>query len=290
MDDVNRVVNPQQESARGPVRVIAVASGKGGVGKTNISVNLACELSLRGRSVMLLDADLGLANVDVLLGCKPDGNLENVVSGERTLDEIVCSGPLDIKIIPAASGVAHMAGLSDAEHASIITAFSELKEPVDVLVVDLAAGISANVTTFARAAQELIIVVCDEPASMTDAYALIKVLATRHDVKHFRILCNMTVSDAAGFAVYQKIVDTATRFLDVGISYLGSVPADDLLKQAARMQRAVVEAYPQSRCASALKKIAEKVDTLPMPIAASGQLEFFVERILQLNRDEALSS
>lgn len=278
----------EKTSSQSPVRVIAVASGKGGVGKTNISINLACEMSLRGRSVMLLDADLGLANIDVLLGLKPQGNLEDVISGKQSLKEIICRGPLNVNIIPAASGVAHMADLSEAERAAIINAFSELDEPVDVLIVDLAAGISGNVTSFAKAVQELIVVVCDEPASMTDAYALIKVLATKHGVKHFRIIANRMPDDAAGFEVYQKIVDTATKFLNVGISYLGAVPEDDYLKRATRSQRAVVEIYPQSRCAIALKKIAEKVDTLPMPIAASGQLEFFVERIVQsIGQEEA---
>jgi len=283
MNGANNATVEDDRVASQPVRVVAVASGKGGVGKTNISINLACEMSLRGRSVMLLDADLGLANVDVLLGCKPKGNLEDVVSGKMTLDEIICPGPLDINIIPAASGVAHMADLSDQERSAIINAFSELSQPVDVLIVDLGAGISGNVTSFAKAAQEVIVVVCDEPASMTDAYALIKVLATKHGVKHFRILANMMPNDAAGFEVYQKIVNTATKFLEVGISYLGSVPMDDCLKRAARSQRAVIEAYPQSMCAISLKKIAEKVDMLPMPMAASGQLEFFVERMLEFS-------
>ncbi len=278
-------VQAEDVGASHPVRVVAVASGKGGVGKTNVSVNLACELSLRGRSVMLMDADLGLANVDVMLGCKTNGNLENVVSGERSLDEIICRGPLDIKIIPGASGVADMVNLSEAQRSAIITAFSEVSEPVDVLLIDLAAGIAGDVTTFARAAQELIVVVCDEPASLTDAYALIKVLATKHGVKHFRIVANMMPNDAAGFAVYQKIVDTATKFLNVGISYLGSIPVDEHLKTAVRSQQAVVEAFPMSASSRALKKIAEKVDTLPMPMTASGQLEFFVERILELSAE-----
>ncbi len=286
----SRQARPLTDSSSGPVKVVAVASGKGGVGKTSISVNLAGELSLRGRSVMILDADMGLANVDVMLGVKPNGNLEDVVSGEKTLDDIICEGPLNISVIPAASGVAHMADLSTGEHAAIIQAFSELTRPVDVLIVDLAAGISGNVTSFAQAVQELIVVVCDEPTSLTDAYALIKVLATRHGVKHFRILANMMNNDAQGFEVYQKIVDTATRFLDVGISYLGSVPADDCMRRAIRSQRPVIESFPESASARVLKKIAEKVDNLPMPIAASGQLEFFVERILDSHGRDGVSS
>ena len=134
-----------------PVRVIAVTSGKGGVGKTNISVNLAASLSLAGQRVMLMDADLGLANVDVLLGLEPHFDLQHVISGEKSLDEIIVQGPLGIHVVPASSGVEKMAELTSVEHASLIAAFSELKQPIDVLIVDTAAGIADGVVSFARA-------------------------------------------------------------------------------------------------------------------------------------------
>ena len=150
-----------------PVRVIAVTSGKGGVGKTNISVNLAASLSLAGQRVMLMDADLGLANVDVLLGLEPHFDLQHVINGEKSLDEIIVEGPLGIHVVPASSGVERMAELTSVEHASLISAFSELEQPIDVLIVDTAAGIADGVVSFAKACQEVIVVVCDEPTSLT---------------------------------------------------------------------------------------------------------------------------
>ncbi|VAW81634.1 Flagellar synthesis regulator FleN, partial [hydrothermal vent metagenome] len=154
-----------------PVRAIAVTSGKGGVGKTNVSVNLSVALAERGRKVMLMDADLGLANVDVLLGLHPNGNLSHVIDGQRTLEEIIVRGPSNIMVVPAASGVKRLAELSTMENAGLIRAFSELNHDVDILIIDTAAGINESVTSFSRAAQEVVVVVCDEPASMTDAYA-----------------------------------------------------------------------------------------------------------------------
>lgn len=266
------------------VRVIAVTSGKGGVGKTNISVNLAVSLSERGKSVLLLDADLGLANVDILLGIQPAGDLQHVISGERTLEEIIVEGPLGLNIIPSSSGVSRMADLSPAEHAGLVRAFSELNLPVDILVVDTAAGISDSVVTFASASQEIIVVVCDEPTSITDAYALVKVLSRKHGISRFRILANMVENEAQGLALYRKIATTADRFLDVGLSYMGYVPFDDQLRKAVKQQSAVVEAYSHSKSSLALKKLAEQVDNWPLPSTASGHLEFFIERMLQTER------
>lgn len=262
------------------VRVIAVASGKGGVGKTNISVNLACELSLRGRNVVLMDADLGLANVDILLRCRPRATLEQVVSGEKSLDEIVCAGPQGIKIIPAASGVSRMVNLSEGEHQTIVQAFSDWQEKPDALIVDIAAGINSSAITFAKAAQELIVVVSDEPTSITDAYALIKVLATQHHIKKFRVVTNMMPDDATGFGVYQRIAEAADRHLNVNVSYLGTIPFDPNLKRAVKAQRAMVEVFPQAPASKAIKQLAEAVDKLPRPTSASGRLEFYVERLL----------
>src|SRR3569623_2372373 len=157
-----------------PVKVIAGTSGKGGGGKTNTSINLAIALAHTGNQVTVLDADLGLANVDVLLGLHSTYTLADVMSGVRTLEEIVLEGPSGFKIVPAASGVPRLAIMSVAEHAGLIRAFSELGHRIDVLLIDTAAGIAEGVLTITKAAQEIIVVVCDEPASITDAYATIK--------------------------------------------------------------------------------------------------------------------
>lgn len=265
-----------------PVRVLAVASGKGGVGKTNVSVNLAVALAHMGRKVLVFDADLGLANVDVMLGLHPTYNLSHVLSGERSLEEILVEGPAGVRIIPASSGVQRMAELDPAEHAGLIRAFSELSADVDVLLVDTAAGISDSVVSFSKAAQEVIVVVCDEPASITDAYALIKLLNKEHNVRRFRVLANMAHSPQEGRELFAKIVKVTDRFLeDVVLDFMGSVPFDEYLRKAVQKQRPVVEAYPRSKAAQAFTALAKKADGWPMPSVAGGYLEFFVERLVR---------
>ena len=285
--------NPTTDQATGlrrlvaprPVRVIAVTGGKGGVGKTNVSVNLAVALAELERRVMLLDADLGLANVDVVLGLHPSSDLSHVVRGERELQEIVMQGPGGIQVIPGASGVRQMAGLSEAEHAGLIQAFSDLGSDLDALVVDTAAGISDAVISFARAAHEVLVVVCDEPASLTDAYAIIKLLNRDHGQSRFRILANMVQTTQEGHELYNKLCRVTDRYLDVMLGFMGSIPHDEALRKAVRGQRAVVQAYPRSRAAQAFRSLARKIDSLPMPIGANGQLQFFVERLIQYSTE-----
>jgi len=264
-----------------PVQVIAVTAGKGGVGKTNISVNLAMAIAARKRKVMLMDADLGLANLDVLLGLHPNANLYHVIQGERTLEEIIIDGPNGIKVIPASSGIQEMVELGQQTNAGLIQAFSELSQEVDVFIVDTAAGISDAVTSFLRAAQEIVVVVCDEPASITDAYAIIKLMNREYGAFRFRILVNMAQSAQHGREIYNKIVKVSDRFLDVALDYIGYVPEDDYLRKAVKKQRAVVEAFPRSKAAQAFATLADKVIKWPLPASAAGHLEFFVERLIQ---------
>ncbi|TCK18828.1 flagellar biosynthesis protein FlhG [Thiogranum longum] len=264
-----------------PVRVIAVTSGKGGVGKTNVSVNLAVALADTGKQVMVLDADLSLANIDVLLGLHPDKNLSHVIDGERSLEEVIITGPSGIMVVPASSGVKRLAELSVMENAGLIRAFSELTHDVDTLIIDTAAGINESVTSFSRAAQEVVVVVCDEPASITDAYALIKVLNVEYGIQRFRVLANQAHSAQEGRELFNKISRVTDRYLDVTLEFMGVVPHDDYLKKAVRKQRAVVQAYPRSRSSMAFKNLAQKTDKWPVPSAAGGHLEFFVERLIQ---------
>ncbi|HQU15070.1 MAG: cobyrinic acid a,c-diamide synthase [Chromatiales bacterium 21-64-14] len=264
-----------------PVQVVAVTSGKGGVGKTNVSVNLAVAMSNAGREVMLLDADLGLANVDVLLGLQPTCNLSHVLEGHRTLEEVIVRGPAGIRIIPATSGVKYMTELSQVQHAGLIHAFSELSYSLDVLLIDTAAGIAESVVSFTRAAQEVIVVVCDEPASITDAYALIKLLSREYGIPRFHVLANMVRSVQEGRDLFTKISRVTNRFLDVTLDFMGAVPHDEFLRRAVQKQRAVVDAYPRSRAAQAFKNLAQKADKWPVPTVAGGHLEFFVERLIR---------
>lgn len=269
-----------------PVRVIAVTSGKGGVGKTNLAVNLGVSLSAMGRRVALMDADMGLANVDILLGINPEYNLSHVLAGEKSLAEIMVNGPFGMKVIPASSGIQQMSALSDRQQAAIIHAFSEIDADLDVLIVDTAAGISPSVVNFARACQEIIVMICDEPTSLTDAYALIKLLNRDYSIYHFHILTNMVQSTQQGQSLFAKLTKVTDRYLDVALQFAGSVPFDNKLRQSVRNQSAVVEAYADSQAALAIKNIARKIDGWPIKSQAGGYLEFFVERMIQYSSQE----
>lgn len=273
------MVNPS------PVRAIAVTGGKGGVGKTNVSVNLAVAMAEAGRKVMLLDADLGLANIDVVLGLHPKFDLSDVLRGERALEEILVEGPSGIRVVPGASGIKDMAELSAAEHAGIVRAFSDVGGQVDTLIIDTAAGISDSVISFSRASHELVVVVCDEPASITDAYAIVKLMNRDYGVQRFRILANMVRSAQEGREIYNKMCRVTDRYLDVTLSFLGAIPYDDALRKAVRAQRTVVEAFPRSRVTQAFRNLAKKIDTWPQPTGANGQVQFFVERLIQYSSE-----
>ena len=280
-----RAMHSSQSSARAndaqPVRVIAVASGKGGVGKTNVSVNLGVSLSKIGHRVLLMDADMGLANVDIMLGLQTKYNLSHVLDGDKTLQEVIVEGPAGLKIIPAASGVRRMAQLTAMENAGIINAFSELNGELDILIVDTAAGIADSVVSFCRAAQEVVVVVTDEPASITDAYALIKVLSRDYQLTRFRLLANQSRTPEQGKILYEKLARVCEQFLDVSLDYFGSVPFDHDLRDAVQKQVPVTVYRPNSESAKAFKNLAQKVDRWPIPKGMTGYLQFFVENLFQ---------
>jgi flagellar biosynthesis protein FlhG len=276
------------DATRRCVKVIAVSGGKGGVGKTTVCANLAVSMAGRGRAVMMLDADLGLANLDVMLGLRAERTLADVLAGRCELDAIVLDGPGGTMLVPAASGVARMASLSAPEHAGIIQAFSGLRRDIDVLLIDTAAGLSPSVLMFGQAAHEVLVVVCDEPASLTDAYGLIKVLSRDHGVVRFRMLANRCHSLTAARDLHHRLLRVCDRFLDVVLEFAGHVPDDEFLRRAVRQQRAVVVTYPGSPSSQAFKNLAAAADMWSVPRGARGHLEFFVERLV-LARPRAAS-
>ncbi|MFK8027926.1 MAG: MinD/ParA family protein [Gammaproteobacteria bacterium] len=265
------------------VRCIAVTGGKGGVGKTNISINLATSFSKLNKRVMLLDADFGLANVDVVLGLAPEKNLLHVIENQCSLKDILLDGPENIKIVPASSGVKRMANLNSFEQSGLISAFSEVGDLVDVMIVDTAAGISDSVVHFARAAGEVVVVVCDEPASIADAYALIKVLSRDYAVNKVSVISNQVESKAHGEMLFNQILKVINKYLDVSVTYLGAVPDDAYLKKAVKRQLAVTAAYPRSRSSEAFKEIAKTMNSRKIEEFSSGNLEFFAEQLVNIN-------
>ena len=265
---------------RRPVKVITVASGKGGVGKTNVVGNLAVTLAKAGRQVLIFDADLGLGNIDILFGLTPKHNIAHVLQGEKSMDEILVQGPHGIWILPAASGVAGLAQLDASAQARLIEAVSALDMPLDYLLVDCAAGISGDVLTFSRAAQELIVVLANEPASVADAYALIKVLSRNYGQRRFHLLPNMVRDARDGQVLFAKISEVADRYLDVALDWVGSIPLDPAVRAAVRIQRPVGDAYPNSPAALAFDALAARVQSWPLPKGPGGQIEFFMSQVL----------
>ncbi len=263
-----------------PVQVIAVSGGKGGVGKTCVSVNLATALAKAGKRVLVLDGDLSLATVDVLLGVTPRYTLEHVLNGQCTLEEAITETRQGFRIIPAASGVARLSELGAREHLGIVQAFSNLTTEVDVLIVDTAAGIADGVRQFCQAAQHVLVVLRDEPTSLTDAYALVKVLRRDHGMTHFRVLANMTQHPGDGETLFRKLERVTSRFLDVVVEYAGEIPEDPLVRQAIKEQRSVLDAFPSSPAAIAFRRLAKVTQSWPVATGPRGNLEFFVERLV----------
>lgn len=274
--------------ARKPVKVIAIASGKGGVGKTNVAVNLAVALAQQGAKPLLFDADLGLGNVDVLLGLSPRYNLSHVISGEKSMDEVLIAGPWNMRILPAASGVARMANLDALSQSNLIQGIGDLSLDMDYLLIDLPAGIAGDVLTFSQAAQEVLVVLSNEPASITDAYALIKVLSRNHGVRRFKVLPNMVRDQKEGEALFQRIAKVADGYLDVTLEQVGTLPLDPALRAAVRAQKAVVELYPESPVARALRDVAMTIERWPHSFNAAGHMAFFMERLLMASPESAI--
>lgn len=275
--------NLRRKMRRVAPKVIAVCSGKGGVGKTNVASNIAVALGALGRNVCLLDADMSLANVDVLLGLQPQYNLSHVVAGKADLESTIIDGPEGIRVIPASSGNFCMTDLPPAGQAAIIQSFAELKKQPDVLVVDTAAGISPAVARFVQAAQHPVVVIRDEPASLTDAYALIKVFSQNYGIGRFNIITNQSRNARDGRLLFRKLLQVSDSYLDVVLRHLGDVPEDSYLLKAVQEQRAVIDAYPLSPSGVAYRKIGKAIDVLPQRREPGGGIEFFFERLLTAN-------
>lgn len=268
---------------RSGVKVIAVTSGKGGVGKTNVVANLAFTLaSLNKKKVLVLDADLGLGNLDILLGLAPRHNLSDVIAGRRRIHEIIIDGPGGMKILPASSGIQEVTELSAGYRANLLTQLDELEQEIDYLLIDTAAGISSNVTFFNAAANDIVVVTSPEPTAITDAYALMKVMSRKYGASRFQLLVNSVKSESEAKGVYGKLSSVADRFLNITIDYLGCVQHDPTVTRAVREQRAIAEKYPGSPASVCFKRLARQVLKRDGQVTSDGNIKFFWKRIFQV--------
>lgn len=242
-----------------PARVIAITSGKGGVGKTNLSVNLSIALLKQGSRVVLVDADLGMANVDVIMGLVPKYNLGQVLSGERSMDEVITNGPFGLKIIAGGSGDYQMANLNEQSLEFCLQQFNDLEKNTDILLIDTGAGISQSVLKFVLAAEEVIVVTTPEPTAITDAYGVIKVVANTRPELPIRVVVNMTRDNYEGKQVMERLTTVSKRFLGIDIINLGFIPMDPNVSKSVKEQQPFVISHPRSPAAQNVYQIARNL-------------------------------
>ncbi len=267
------------------VRVISVTSGKGGVGKSSVVVNLALALANEGERVLVLDADVGLGNIGILLGLRPTFTLDDLFDGTRRLGEIIVTGPGGIRIVPAGSGSQRCPTLNQRERLLLMDELDALDEEFDVLIIDTESGVSENVTYFNVAAQEIMLVLSPEPTSLADLYALIKLLTNRHGERSFRVLVNMVRDSDEGLEMFKKLSQVVSRFLDVSLDYFGCIVRDDRLIDAVRKQMAVVELHPRSPAAGCFAKLARALKNSPTSPPMKGNIQFLFRRNFKENHE-----
>ena len=267
--------------AQKATRVLSVSSGKGGVGKTAVVANIGVSLARTGKTVLILDADLGLANIDVVFGLTPDYNLNHFFSDEAALESIMVRGPQGIFILPAGSGLQSFIQLAHDQKLKLLDGLDSLNIDFDYLLIDTEAGISENVTYFNCAAQEIVLVTTPDPTAITDVYALMKLLSTRYHEKHFNLVVNMVAHGEEGLDVYRKLSIVSNRYLDISIDYLGSIPFDQQMSESIRKQQAIVELFPASTSARAFGSLAERIATLTTRRYPKGTIQFFWKQLLQ---------
>jgi flagellar biosynthesis protein FlhG len=258
-DNINMVANGNCAITHPKICVISITSGKGGVGKTNIAANLAYLLAEAKKKTMILDADCGLANIDLILGLTPKYNLYHVLKGEKSLKEVIVNGPGGIKILPSSSGIQEMSSLSMAQKFILRDELNALTVRPDFMLIDTSAGINDNVLYFNMVANETIVVVTPEPTSLTDAYALIKLLYQRHAKKRFSLLVNMVKTPQEAKEVFMRMAQATNHFLNLAIEQIGYISIDDNVTKAVKQQKLLAELYPDSPSVKSLRKVAERL-------------------------------
>ena len=274
--------SPCEPLARTSPYVLAISSGKGGVGKTNVVINLAVEIQRRGLRVLVFDADLGLSNVPILLGLLPQYNLSHVLFEGMRMGEILFPGPEGVTVLPAGFGVQELADLTEEQQLRLLCETEALEEDFDVVLIDTGAGISPNVIFFNIVSHENIMVVCPEPASMSDAYVLMKILALRYQRKTFKVLMNSVKEETEAARVLDSITQACQRFLGVSISHFGNIPYDRRIRDAVRSQKPVVELYPDAASSQSFSELAGRLlGSIPEDFPV-GSLQFFWKRLFTM--------
>jgi len=267
-------------------RTIVITSGKGGVGKTSLSVSLAIAIANDGKSVTLFDADLGLANINVLLGIIPKYNLYHVIKGKKKLKDIIIEVPEGIKIIAGASGFQQLANLEVKQREEFISSISELSND-DFLIVDTGAGISQNVLSFVMAADEVIVVTTPEPTAITDAYGIIKAIASQSNEKLIKLIVNRAQSVAEGKRVAQRVISIAGQFLNVKVEELGFVYEDIYVPKSVRNQKPFIVSYPACKASGCIKIIADRINNKLVETEKGSGIVSFIKNILGNSNLEA---
>ena len=266
-------------------RVLSITSGKGGVGKTAVVSNVAVTLAKQGKKILVIDADLGLANIDVVLGLSPEYNLNHFFNGERTLEEVMVEGPHGLKILPAGSGVQQYTRLDSQLKMRLIDSLDALEEHFDVVLIDTEAGISDNVTYFNVAAQDILVVTTPEPTAITDAYALMKLLSTQYHQKRFLLAVNSVRNADEGLDVFEKLTMVSGRYLDIFLDYLGCIPFDRKMHESVRQQQVMVDLYPENKVAKAFISLADNLIDAQVDNQAQGTLQFFWKQFLGVSTE-----
>jgi flagellar biosynthesis protein FlhG len=263
-------------------RVIAVTSGKGGVGKTNIVGNMAVSLSRMGRRVVIVDADVGLANIDIIFNLRPEYNIRHVIRSEKTLNQVMVESDHGIKILSGGSGFSDLTQLNDGEKLNLLSEFEGLSDQADIIFVDTGAGISANVLYFNAACDECIVIATREPTSITDAYAMMKVMSREYGTKYFKLIVNMVDSVTEAKKVYASLSGALDKFLkNVVLEYVGCIPFDKQLQQAVQKRGLIMDTAPDSLSAKAISEIAKTVENSPARTDLNGSLTFFMQKAFQ---------
>ncbi len=263
-------------------RVLSVTSGKGGVGKTSVVSNLAVTLGKMGKKVLIIDADLGLANIDVVFGLAPQYNLNHFFSGQHSLTEILVKGPSGVHILPAGSGVQQFTRLDSGHKMRLLEDLETLPGDFDIVLIDTEAGISDNVTYFNQAAQDILVVTSPEPTAITDAYALMKLLSSQYQEKSFSLIVNSVRHTDEALDVYRKLTMVSNRYLDISIDYLGGIPFERKMYEAVRNQKVMVELYPSNKVSLAFEQLGRKLVAGNDHTQPKGSLQNFWKRLLSM--------